>query len=183
MVSTTNSLKINVVTIPEDGLNLVFSEGGKWFDACFDEDEKTDFSLNKMDVNCHIIKTSGTVFIKGKISATININCSRCLEEAKLPLDANFAYTLIPEKPQVKEDLELKKEELEISYYHGDFIDLTPIICEQIILQVPIKVLCHPECKGLCPQCGTNLNDSSCDCTSGDVDSRMAALKNFKINN
>ena len=86
-------------------------------------------------------------------------------------------------KPEIKEELELKKEELEISHYYGDFVDLVPILCEQIILLIPIKPLCSPECKGLCPQCGTNLNYSSCDCPRCCIDSRMAALKNFKINN
>jgi len=182
MVSTTNSLKINVVTIPEEGLNFVFSEVGKWFSERLKE-ESADFSIEKADVNCLITKTSGTVFIKGRLSATVNTNCSRCLEETNLPVSSEFAYTLVPQKPQTKEDLELQKEELEISFYHGDFIDLTPVICEQIILQIPIKPLCGDECKGLCPQCGANLNYDKCDCPRGCIDSRMAALKDFKVNN
>ena len=183
MVSTTNSLKINVVTIPEEGLNLAFSEGKKWFSECYKEEESTGFSIEKADVNCLITKTSGTVFIKGKLSATVNTNCSRCLEETNIPASSEFAYTLVPQEPQNKEEWELNKEELEISFYHGDFIDLTPIICEQIILQIPIKPLCGDECKGLCPQCGTNMNYDKCDCPRGCIDSRMAVLKDFKINN
>jgi len=183
MISTTNSLKINVVTIPDEGLNFVFAEGKDWFRQCFQEGENPDFEVQKADVSCLITKTSGTVFIRGKIDAIININCSRCLEEAKLPLAADFTYTLIPDKPELKEDMELTQEELEISHYHGDFIDLAPIICEQIILQIPIKALCSEQCKGLCPQCGTNLNYDKCACPSSCMDSRMAVLKNFKINN
>ena len=183
MISTTTSLKINVVTIPEEGLNFVFSEDGAWFKECFKDGEIPGFFIDRAEVNCLITKTSSTVFIRGKLSAIIGINCSRCLEETKLPMIADFTYTLIPDKAQTKEDLELEKEELEISHYHGDFIDLTPIICEQIILQIPIKALCSQECKGLCPQCGTNLNYSSCNCHLGCVDSRMAVLKNFKATN
>ncbi len=183
MVSMTNSLKINVVIIPEEGLNVVLSEDGAWFKECFKDSEMPDFSLDKVDVNCLITKTSSTIFIKGKLSAIIDICCSRCLEETKLPIGSDFAYTLIPAKAENREDLELKPEELEISYYQGDFIDLTPIICEQIILQIPIKALCSEECKGLCPHCGTNLNTSSCNCHLDVVDNRMAVLKNFKIKN
>ena len=76
----------------------------------------------------------------------------------------------------------LQAEELEISYYQGDFIDLTPIICEQIILQIPIKPLCSEECKGLCPHCGINMNVASCSCHLEFVDPRLAVLKNIKIN-
>ena len=105
------------------------------------------------------------------------------MEYTRLSIGADFAYTLIPAKAETREDLELTPEELEISYYQGDFIDLAPIICEQIILQIPIKVLCSEECKGLCPQCGANLNTSSCNCHLNFVDNRMAVLKDFTIKN
>ncbi len=183
MVSTTNSLKINVVTVPEEGLNVVFSEDSAWFKECFPDSETLDFTLRKVDINCLLTKTASTIFIKGKLSAIIDIDCSRCLEKTKLPLGADFSYTLIPAKAENKEDLELKEEELEISHYQGDFIDLTPIICEQIILQIPIKALCSENCKGLCPHCGTNLNICACNCYLDFADNRMAVLKNFKVKN
>jgi len=178
-----NSLKINVFLIPEEGQSFIFSEDNAWFKACFNDSERTDFTLDRVDVNCLVTNTSGTVFIKGSFSAQIDICCSRCLENTKLSIGADFAYTLIPAKAETREDLELTPEELEISYYKGDFIDLGPIICEQIILQIPIKALCSEECKGLCPQCGANLNTSSCNCRLDFVDNRMAVLKNFTIKN
>lgn len=178
-----NSLKINVFLIPEEGQRFVFSEGDAWFKGCFKEGETPDFSLDKIDVSCLITKTSGTVFIQGSFSASIDICCSRCLEKTKMSIGSDFAYTLVPAKTETIEDLELKPEELEISYFHGDFIDLTPIICEQIILQIPIKVLCKEDCRGLCPHCGANLNVSPCKCQPNVVDSRMAVLKNFVIKN
>jgi uncharacterized protein len=178
-----HSLKINVVTIPEEGLNFVLSEDGKWFKECFPDSDQPDFSLHKVDVQCQIIKTSGTIFIKGKISVSLVIDCSRCLEDVVVPVGSDFAYTLVPATPETKEDLELTAEELEISYYQGDFIDLQPIICEQIILQIPVKPLCSEDCKGLCPHCGTNLNTAACNCHLEFVDERLAALKNFKIKN
>jgi uncharacterized protein len=178
-----NSLKINVFLIPEEGQNFVFSEGDAWFKGCFPDSEAPDFSLDKVDVDCLITKTSGTVFIKGSFTALIDTCCSRCLENTKLSIGSDFAYTLIPARAETSEDLELKPEELEICYYQGDFIDLGPVICEQIILQMPIKALCNEECKGLCPQCGANLNTSSCNCSSNIIDSRLAVLKNIKIKN
>lgn len=178
-----NSLKINVFLIPEEGQRFAFSEGNSWFKTCFKDGEVPDFSLDKVDVSCLISKTSGTVFIKGSFAALIDIGCSRCLENTRQSIGSDFEYTLIPAKAETKEDIELKPEELEISYYQGDFIDLTPIICEQIILQIPIKVLCSEQCKGLCQQCGTNLNSSSCNCGTSFLNSRMAVLKNFKIKN
>ena len=176
-----NSLKINVFLIPEEGQEFTFSGGRDWFRGCFSKEDAPDFSLDNIDVRCLITKTSGTVFIKGDFKAKIDICCSRCLENTKLSVGSDFAYTLVPVKAETREDTELKPEELEISYYQGDFIDLAPIICEQIILQIPIKVLCSEKCKGLCQQCGINLNVSSCNCHVDFVDGRMAVLKNFKI--
>jgi uncharacterized protein len=178
-----NSLKINVILIPEEGQRFVFSEGSAWFKESFKDSESLDFTLDKVDVDCLVTKTSNTVFIKGSFSALVNICCSRCLENTKLSIGTDFAYTLIPAKAETREEKELTPEELEIDYYQGDFIDLAPIICEQIILQIPIKVLCSEECKGLCPQCGTNLNTSSCNCHLNIGDSRMAVLKDFTIKN
>jgi uncharacterized protein len=178
-----NSLKINVILIPEEGQRFIFSEDRTWFKECFKDSESLDFTLDKVDVDCLVTKTSNTVFIKGSFSALIDICCSRCLGNTKLSIGSDFAYTLVPAKAETREDLELKPEELEISYYKGDFIDLAPIICEQIILQIPIKALCSEDCKGLCQQCGANLNTSSCNCHLNFVDSRMAVLKNFTIKN
>jgi len=178
-----NSLKINVFLVPEEGQRFVFSEGDAWFQGRFRDDEKPGFFLEKIDVDCLITVTSGTVFIKGSFSALIDICCSRCLERAKLPIGSDFTYTLIPAKAETREDLELTPEELETSYYQSDFIDLTPIIFEQIILQIPMKALCSEECKGLCPNCGVNLNTSSCNCKLNVVNDRIAVLKNFRIKN
>jgi uncharacterized protein len=183
MLAMSNSLKINVILIPEEGQNFVFSEDGAWFKGCFTDSDSPDFTLHQVDVSCLITRTSGTVFIKGSFSAAIDIDCNRCLECASLPIGGDFTYTLIPAKAETREDLELTPEELEISYYQGDFINLAPIICEQIILQVPMKVLCSEECKGLCPHCGTNLNTSSCNCHLNFVNDRMAVLKNFIVKN
>ena len=177
-----NSLKINVLTIPEEGLNIVFSGDGKWFAQCLQDDDQPDFSLQKADVECRITKASSTIFIKGNLSALLVISCGRCLEDATLPVAADFSYTLVPMKPEIKEEVEIQADELEISHYQGDFIDLTSIVCEQIILQIPIKPLCSEECKGLCPRCGTTKNVASCNCDSELVDPRLAVLKNIKIN-
>ncbi len=176
-----NSLKINVVTIPEEGRNFVFSGDGKWFQESFPDSGDIDFRLQKVDVTCQITKTSSTVFIRGSLSANLGIACSRCLEEVNLSVGGDFAYTLVPLTTETREDLELQAEDLEVSSYQGDFIDLAPIIYEQIILQIPIKPLCSEDCKGLCPHCGTNLNVASCNCNLEIIDDRLAVLKNFKI--
>jgi len=178
-----DSLKINLAILPEEGLHLVFSEDARWFTGCFSANDRPEFALVTADVNCLITRTGDTVYIRGELSAQITQDCSRCLEPATIPIGGDFVYTLVPERTEVAEDLELTADELEKGYYHGDFIDLAPMICEQIVLQAPMKVLCSEVCQGLCPRCGANLNNASCNCRSGAVDDRLAVLKNFRVKN
>ena len=178
-----DSLKINVEIIPEEGIKYVVSEDGARSNKFLNDTADIDFTLRKVDLDCRITKTSTTVFIKGELSAIIDSNCSRCLENTSVPIGGSFSYTLVPYKAETREDVELTAEDLEISHYSGEFIDFTSIICEQILLQIPIKKLCREECKGLCPHCGMNLNNCSCNCHLNVRHSRMAVLKNFIVKN
>ncbi|KAF0159969.1 MAG: uncharacterized protein FD159_143 [Syntrophaceae bacterium] len=178
-----DSLKINLTILPEEGLRLAFSEGAAWFKECFSDGELPEFSMIKADLNCLITKSGETIYIRGELAAQISQECGRCLELATISIGGEFVYTLVPAKTEVEEDLELTAQELETSYYRGDFIDLAPMICEQIVLQAPMKILCADDCKGLCPRCGVNLNNGSCNCRSDVVDDRLAVLKKFRVNN
>jgi uncharacterized protein len=178
-----DSLKINLTILPEEGLRLTFFEGESWFKQCFSGVAVPEFSLIRVDGNCLITRSGDTVYVRGDLKAQINQECGRCLEMATIPIGSDFAYTLVPEKADVPDELELSADELEISCYRGDFIDLEPLICEQIILQTPMKALCGDNCKGLCPRCGINLNRDSCGCSLELTDERLAALKNFKVKN
>lgn len=178
-----DSLKINLMILPEEGLRITFSPDDEWLRRQFPSDELPDFSLAGADVRCHITRSGDTIYIRGELAAQISQECSRCLEPATHTIGGAFAYTMVPAKPQTDPDLELTVEDLETGYYSGDFIDLAPIVCEQIVLQAPMRVLCSEECRGLCPHCGTNLNTASCTCRDEMVDSRLAVLKNFKVKN
>lgn len=178
-----DSLKINLTILPEEGLPLSFSEGAAWFKECFSDDELPEFSMVKVDVNCLVTKSGDTIYIRGELAAQISQECARCMELATIPIGGEFVYTLVPAKAEVEEDLELTAQELETSYYRGEFIDLAPMICEQIVLQAPMRILCADDCKGLCPRCGVNLNTGSCNCRSDVVDDRLAMLKKFIVKN
>jgi uncharacterized protein len=178
-----DSLKINLTILPEEGLRLTFSVGATWFRKCFSENELPEFLLEKADVSCLITRSADTIYIRGNLLARISQECDRCLEPAWISIGGDFAYTLVPEKAETLEELELSAEELEKGYYKGDFIELAPIICEQIVLQAPMKILCASDCKGLCPHCGTNLNTGSCNCRTDAVDDRLSVLKNFRVKN
>ncbi len=157
-------MKIIISNVPEEGLNLHFHKDSDWFLGILPEKEKGDFFLQEVDVACIVKRIRENVFIEGDLDTTITTNCCRCLEISHLPVRHTFRYTCVPAKDKPAEEEELAPEDLEYGYYQDDVIDLDAIIFEQIMLQIPMKVLCVDTCKGLCPQCGVNLNTASCNC-------------------
>ena len=174
-------MKINVSNILEDGLHLQFDKDGEWFHNLLPEKEKNDFSLRRVEVSCSIKKLRETVFWDGTLETTVTTNCCRCLSVASLPVKSQFRYTLVPAKEVFKEEQELSSDDLELIFYRDDLIDLDNIIFEQIMLQIPVRVLCKDTCKGLCPVCGADLNAVNCDCQTEIIDERLAVLKKLKL--
>jgi uncharacterized protein len=78
------------------------------------------------------------------------------------------------------ENVELQAEDLILSAYEGDAVDLDEVVREQLLLALPSRHLCREDCQGLCQKCGANLNDGHCSCEQGEVDPRWAALANLK---
>ena len=74
---------------------------------------------------------------------------------------------------------ELTEEALSVSVFDGEVIDVDEIVKEQILLAVPTRMLCQPDCKGICPVCGIDKNTGECECETNEVDPRWAALKNL----
>jgi uncharacterized protein len=114
----------------------------------------------------------------GTVRAELELSCSRCLEPFRLPVSAEFDQRFLPAaQMEAGAEREIQDEDVEISYYRDDQIDLNELLREQFYLALPMKPLCRDECKGLCPQCGTNLNAGTCDCAAGWEDPRLAPLK------
>lgn len=174
-------MKIIINNIPEEGLNLQFHKDSNWFRNLLPEKEKNDFSLRDVDVSCIAKRIRENVFIDGTVETIVASNCCRCLEITHLPIKSNFRYTYVPAEDRGTEEEELAPEDLEYGYYHDDVIDLEAIIFEQIMLQIPMRILCADTCKGLCPHCGNNLNASSCSCQADFINERLAVLKKLKV--
>jgi uncharacterized protein len=77
------------------------------------------------------------------------------------------------------DEIELDETDLDISYYKGDSIAISDLLREQLLLMLPVKPLCRPDCAGLCASCGKDLNEGSCTCSKRNVDPRFAILENL----
>jgi len=121
---------------------------------------------------------AGRYRVAGRVASELELTCSRCLESFALPVAAAFDLCYVPRTENVGEgEREVAEDDLTTAFYSDDQIDLKELVLEQFHLSVPMKPLCRDDCKGLCPQCGTNLNTGSCSCEKTWEDPRLAVLK------
>ena len=131
-----------------------------------------------VDLAFEVHKDKARFRLAGRVQAELELECGRCLEPFRLPVDAPFDVRYLPASEASSEpEREVEEEDLETSYYTNDAIDLNELLREQFYLALPMKPLCREECRGLCPQCGTNLNTGTCDCSPVWEDPRLAPLK------
>jgi uncharacterized protein len=128
------------------------------------------------------IKRDGAIIrVDGRITARVKVECDRCLKEVELPAETEFNLEYVTADEYTRlEAAELSEADLKLSVFDGEAIDIDEIVREQILLAVPSQVVCQESCKGLCPNCGTNLNLSECGCRQTEIDPRWAALKDLQ---
>src|SRR5712671_5369781 len=119
--------------------------------------------------------------VKGKLDTRLEVLCARCLDPVVHPVDRSFDLLYRPLGiDSGHEELSVTDAEAEIGYYQGGGLLLEDALREQVLLAVPLKMLCRDDCKGLCPYCGKNLNESACSCTAPVQDPRWSALKEIR---
>ena len=150
---------------------------------------KLDFTVEKpeTDEKTELVLAEGSLTFRGQmenkdrvITITVHLPpgtkhpCYRCGEDVTTPLNCEFveSFTNLEEKA----DEEAEKEEEMIHFFEGDVIDLLPYVEQAIFLNTPMKTLCREDCKGLCPECGINLNENECSCDKSPIDPRFAVL-------
>ena len=106
--------------------------------------------------------------------------CGRCLEEYILALAREFSLVLSPDRTFDREQ-ELTADELSAGFYNEEEVDLSALVHEETLLALPSRPLCREDCRGLCMQCGINLNLESCECRQEWKDPRLATLSNVRL--
>jgi uncharacterized protein len=105
------------------------------------------------------------VRIHGCVEARLETSCDRCLASVGIPVKQDFELFYRPVSTIAREEeVELPEDELGVGFFSGDGIELADVVTEQVILSVPMKVVCRTECRGICPVCKANLNFEKCSC-------------------
>ncbi|MFB3816002.1 MAG: DUF177 domain-containing protein [Terriglobales bacterium] len=125
-------------------------------------------------------KTLDDIRLVGSLHTRLEVSCARCLDPVSRPVDREFDLLYRPQGSDAgQEELVVEEDESEVGYYTGDGLLLEDVLREQLLLAVPMKIVCREDCKGLCPQCGKNLNAGACSCVRTS-DPRWEALKGLK---
>ncbi len=175
--------KVRIEDLPEKGLDLHFSDPKEQWNQYLCEIPALEFSIGEVVEAAISLQPVGRVIqVRGWVHTALDLQCCRCLESFSYPLTSQIDVTLFPDEDEVQEEeIELESADLKTSFFSGDEVDLSGLIREQVFLGVPYKALCSEECKGLCSQCGTNLNEVDCGCDRKSRDSAFEALKNLKL--
>ena len=169
-------MKIRVDRIPEEGRQI---EGN--IDPASVELDIPCYSLDEpLALKGRAARTGEDVYVEGTLTGSLNSECSRCLVNFRMPLDLDLNIVFAPQKEGMEEDNDALEQDENLSYYSGDSIDLVQEIKDLILVTLPIKPICRPDCKGLCPQCGADLNTNPCRCEQHKGPSPFDKLKELK---
>jgi len=115
--------------------------------------------------------------LKGSFRGEFQIPCARCVEAVDLPLSGEFDLLFRPSAVDATgSEHAISTPETEIGYYDNGGLALEDVLREQVLLSLPARTLCRQDCKGLCPRCGVNRNETACSCDSGPSDPRWEGL-------
>jgi uncharacterized protein len=119
--------------------------------------------------------------LKGSFTGNFQVPCARCVEPVEIPLAAEFDLIFRPVAADSDApERSITAQETEIGYYQKDGVALEDVLREQVLLSLPAKTLCKPDCKGLCPRCGENRNAQPCSCEEGPANPRWEALAGLR---
>jgi uncharacterized protein len=194
---------VKIEEIDEDGLVLDEAVSQRVLsEALSQQGHDTGFRADRpAALKASFRKISGGVLLKGDLSTHVTAPCKRCLKDVTMDLPVHFTLNLVPEPKVTLQDAGLGAEaqedpqsqkrdsagsfamgDADREYFDGRVIDLDPIVREQVLLALPVSVLCKDDCKGLCSVCGQDLNEAECGCERKVVDPRLAVLKSIKLN-
>ncbi|MCK4760939.1 MAG: DUF177 domain-containing protein [Candidatus Aminicenantes bacterium] len=125
--------------------------------------EDGSFFLGDIAYNIFLKREGSQVKAKGRIITSVSLLCVYCLEQFEMKINSKFDIILFP-GDLVDLNKALNPDEMEYIFYEGDKIDLSKILMEQVNLFIPFNPMCSPDCKGICPNCGINLNYHQCKC-------------------
>ncbi len=133
-------------------------------------------------VKLRFVQSGRLIEVSGYVQATLDLICGCCLSPFTFDLAEEFALSFVPEStlPDLTTEVELETDELALIPYREDRLELLVPVQEQLLMAVPMHPLCLDDCKGLCPDCGVDLNKTACHCEKKVFNSKFGDLAHLK---
>lgn len=166
-----DAMKIDLRRVKPDGTEFNFTDIPLDLELAADGFEFPE----PVDVDLVASKSGDEVIVQGRISTAVEVECSRCLEVFEMDINSKIQFViqlLDTAEPEASDDDDF----VIVPKTTGEF-EIGARVREAILLDLPLKPLCSENCRGLCPMCGVNLNESECDCTPDKSDERWDSLK------
>ena len=177
-------MKFKVKDIGEQGLDVNIALSPAWLaKECGDLDPQPDDS--GITFKGRLEPASDDFLLRGKLRGGLLVPCARCLEPAHLPIDVDISVISVERERAPAEDEEINPDQADapdVLTFDDGLIDLGPELRDELLLAVPVSVLCREDCLGLCFVCGNNRNVTPCDCVAKEkqAQSKFAALAKLK---
>ena len=140
--------------------------------------------LEDVKVSGRVARDRACVRVTGELQTRVAKSCDRCLTALELPVAVSFDELFVPlEADETRASPVLEAKDLVTSVLDGTTIDMDEVVREQILLATQSRMLCRGDCRGLCANCGANLNEQQCSCVAVEIDPRWAALGAMRENN
>lgn len=177
-VSERTDMKLDVSHVPETGLGVNVE-----LDAAeLDISDATAELTAHLYLEGRVLEAGDEILLKGTLRGTFSLSCSRCLSNFSQPFEIEVSATYVnAAETELENPPENGLPEVTRIAFVGDEIDLAAGVREDLLLNVPIKPLCREDCRGLCPQCGADLNEGQCTCEKKTVDPRLAELRDIRV--
>lgn len=168
--------RIPLGALPPEGLELHLEDQTLWTEPL--AEFGMDCRITKpLQADISIQPLEDGYLIRGTLSGDVVVPCNRCAEAMPVHLEERFED--FEDTPS--DDATLDGESRIVEEKGVLYLDIAAIVWEQFVLALPPNPLCRPDCKGLCPDCGANLNEGMCACTRDEGDPRLAILRGLKI--
>ncbi len=144
--------------------------------------ENLDLQLEEgVEVDLTFMATpTGQVIARGTLTFVPRLQCRRCLEKIRQPVQEEVTLVWAPRDEFQTAEGEEDAGEIRVLELDSNELDVTPAIREEVVLARPVYAVCRQDCKGLCPRCGVNRNEETCDCVLDEPDPRWDALRALK---
>jgi len=179
-------MRLELKDISDSGLLQEYSCRVEEFPLLLElQNEEELLFIGPLEFCLRLQRVGQIVEVDGSFTTGLSTTCGHCLQKFEQSLAGDFALTYSPVSSDLSadapEEVELDADELGLVYYKNETIELLQPLQEQVLMAVPMAPLCSDDCRGLCPECGCDLNNNSCHCEKKSFNNRFTALAGLKL--